>query len=190
MVRSVPAKLGHVSNHARHPMLPYSYPASSRLIPFGPAERGIRMTFETVGLAANRPLPLAAVRRARAATHRHPSRQSRAGSVGARLKCHRLRKVKMTFGGSGGLTRLQLRPEPCAMAGPLSAYPVPPGCLAAAGVVDRPAYGLVDTTLAARARTPVPRPAAYSRRSRRAPLSGSCRTPGTAVRHLGVGQRS
>src|SRR5271169_7159560 len=69
--------------------------------------------------------------------------------VGARLKCHRLRKVKMTFGGSGGLTRLQLRPEPCAMAGPLSAYPVLPGCLAAAGVVDRPAYGLVDTTLAA-----------------------------------------
>src|SRR5271170_6405893 len=47
------------------------------------------------------------------------------------------------------------------MGGPLSAYPVPPGCLAAAGVVDRPAYGLVDTTLAARARTPVPRPAAY-----------------------------
>src|SRR5271170_4866175 len=43
------------------------------------------------------------------------------------------------------------------MGGPLSAYPVPPGCLAAAGVVDRPAYGLVDTTLAARARTPVPR---------------------------------
>src|SRR5271170_2359101 len=27
-------------------------------------------------------------------------------NVGARLKCHRLRKVKMTFGGSGGLTRL------------------------------------------------------------------------------------
>src|SRR5271154_2592486 len=113
-----------------------------------------------------------------------------AANVGARLKCHRLRKVKMTFGGSGGLTRLQLRPEPCAMAGPLSAYPVLPGCLAAAGVVDRPAYGLVDTTLAPRARTPVPPPAAYSRRSRRAPLFGSCRTPGTAVRHLGVGQRS
>ena len=44
----------------------------------------------------------------------------------------------------GGLTRPQLLPEPCAMVGPLSAYPVPPDCLAAAGVVDRPAYGLAD----------------------------------------------
>jgi hypothetical protein len=36
----------------------------------------------------------------------------------------------------------------------------------AAGVVDRPADGSADTTPAALARTPMPRPAAYSRRSR------------------------
>jgi hypothetical protein len=56
--------------------------------------------------------------------------------VGARLKCHRLCKVEMTPGCSGGLTRPQLLPEPCVMVGPLSAYPVLPDCLAAAGVVD------------------------------------------------------
>jgi hypothetical protein len=33
------------------------------------------------------------------------------------------------------------------MGGPLSAYPVPPDCLAAAGVVDRPAYDSADTRL-------------------------------------------
>jgi hypothetical protein len=51
---------------------------------------------------------------------------------------------------------------------PLAAYPVLPGCLAAAGVVDRPACGLADTRPAAPARTPVLRRAACSRRSRRA----------------------
>src|SRR5271170_4684994 len=96
----------------------------------------------------------------------------------------------MTFGGSGGLTRPQLLPGPCAMDGPLSAYLVPPGYLAAAGVVDRPAYGLADTTPAALARMSVQHPAACSRRSRRAPPSGSCRTPGTAARHLGVEQQA
>ena len=100
------------------------------------------------------------------------------------------RKVEMTPGRQGGLTRLHLLPEFCAMGGPLSAYPAPPDCLAAAGVVDRPADGSADMTPAAPARTPVPRRAAYSRRSRRAPPSGSCRTPGTAARHRRAGQRS
>src|SRR5207253_3154618 len=90
------------------------------------------------------------------------------GNVSARLKCHGLCKVEMTPDRSGSLTRLHLPPEPCARGGPLSAYPVPPDCLAAAGVVDRPAYGLVDTMPAAPARSPVPRRAACSRRSRRA----------------------
>ena len=43
---------------------------------------------------------------------------------------------------------------------PLSAYPLPPDCLVAADVVDRPAYGLADTTPAACAQTPVLRRAA------------------------------
>src|SRR6516165_12671641 len=102
----------------------------------------------------------------------------------ARLKCHRVCKVEMTPGRSGGLTRPQLLPEPRATDGPLSACPEPPGCLAPAGVVDRLARGLADTMLAAPARTPALRRAACSRRSRRAPPSGSCRTPGTAGRHV------
>src|SRR5215831_18673461 len=92
--------------------------------------------------------------------------------------------------GSGGLSRPPQLPEPCAMVGLLSAYGVLPGCLAAAGVVDRLAYVSADTTPVALARTPVPRPGACSRRSRRAPPSGSGRTPGTAARHLRVGQQS
>src|SRR5215213_6813699 len=77
--------------------------------------------------------------------------------VGARLKCHRVCKVEMTPRRQGGLTRLHLSPEFCAMDDPLSAYPAPPDCLAAAGVVDRPADGLADMRLAALARTPAPR---------------------------------
>jgi hypothetical protein len=64
----------------------------------------------------------------------------RQANVGARLKCHRLCKVEMTPGRPGGLTRPQLLPEPCATDGPLSAYPVPPDCLAAAGVGPKSAY--------------------------------------------------
>src|SRR5262249_57142693 len=109
-------------------------------------------------------------------------------AVGARLKCHPACKVEMTPG--GGLTRQQLLPEPCAMVGPLSACPAPPDCLAAAGVVDRPACVSADTTPAALARTPVRHPAACSQRSRRAPPSGSCQTPGTAARHLRIGRQS
>src|SRR4051794_28798405 len=77
-----------------------------------------------------------------------------------------------------GLIRLHLSPEFCARGGPLSAYPAPPDCLAAAGVMDRPADGSADRRPATHARTPVLRRAAYSRRSRRATPSGSCRTPG------------
>src|SRR6476619_7485104 len=91
-----------------------------------------------------------------------------ASPVGARLKCHRVCKVEMTLGRRGGLTRPHVSPEFCAMDGPLSAYLAPPDCLAAAGVVDRPADGSADMKLAARARMPAPRRAAYSRRSRRA----------------------
>src|SRR3954463_8396461 len=77
--------------------------------------------------------------------------------VGARLKCHRVCKVEMTPGRRGGLTRPHLSPEFCAMDAPLSAYLAPPDCLAAAGVVDRPADGSADMKLAARARMPAPR---------------------------------
>src|SRR3954468_20334201 len=77
--------------------------------------------------------------------------------VGARLKCHRVCKVEMTLGRRGGLTRPHVSPEFCAMDGPLSAYLAPPDCLAAAGVVDRPADGSADMKLAARARMPAPR---------------------------------
>jgi hypothetical protein len=73
---------------------------------------------------------------------------------------------------------------------PSRADPVPRGCSAAAGVVDRRACGLGDTTPATRARTPVLRPAACSRRSRRAPRCGFCRTPGTAARYLRAGPQS
>src|SRR4051794_31246789 len=77
--------------------------------------------------------------------------------VGARLKCHRVCKVEMTPGRRGGLTRPHLSPKFCAMDAPLSAYLAPPDCLAAAGVVDRPADGSADMKLAARARMPAPR---------------------------------
>src|SRR3954452_21833988 len=77
--------------------------------------------------------------------------------VGARLKCHRVCKVEMTPGRQGGLTRPHLSPKFCAMDAPLSAYLAPPDCLAAAGVVDRPADGSADMKLAARARMPAPR---------------------------------
>src|SRR3954451_10593564 len=107
--------------------------------------------------------------------------------VGARLKCHRVCKVEMTPGRRGGLTRPHLSPEFCAMDDLLSAYRAPPDCLAAAGVVDRPADGLADMKPAARARMPAPRRAAYSRRLRRATPSRSCRTPGTAAWHLRIG---
>src|SRR5215210_5958283 len=100
--------------------------------------------------------------------------------VGARLKCHRVCKVEMTPGRQGGLIQLHLSPEFCVMDAPLSAYPAPPDCLAAAGVVDRLADGSADMRPAALARTPAPRRAAYSRRSRRVSPSGSCRTRGTA----------
>jgi hypothetical protein len=105
------------------------------------------------------------------------------GHVAARLKCHRLCKVEMTPGRLDGLIiiRRQLLPESRATGGPLSAHPVPPDCSVVAGVVDRRAYGSADTMPVAPARTPVPRRAACSRRSRRAPPSGSCRTPGTAA---------
>jgi hypothetical protein len=53
-----------------------------------------------------------------------------------------------------GLTHLRLRPEPRAMDGPLSGCPVPPDYSAAAGVVDRPAYGSADKTPAAPAPAP------------------------------------
>src|SRR3954447_9239327 len=96
----------------------------------------------------------------------------------------------MARGGQGGLTELHLSPEFCAMDAPLSAYLAPPDCWAAAGVVDRPADGSVDTTPAAPARRPVLRRAAYSRRSRRATPSRSCRTPGTAGRHRRARQQS
>jgi hypothetical protein len=56
--------------------------------------------------------------------------------------------------------------------------------------VDRPVDGSADMKLAARARMPVPRRAAYSRRSRQAPPSRSCRTPGTAARCRRARQRS
>src|SRR3954466_9500886 len=79
------------------------------------------------------------------------------GNVGARLKCHRVCKVEMTPGRRGGLTRPHLSPKFCAMDAPLSAYLAPPDCLAAAGVVDRPADGSADMKLAARARMPAPR---------------------------------
>ena len=49
---------------------------------------------------------------------------------------------------------------------------------------------LADTTPGARAQTRTPRRAGCSVRSRRAPQSGSCRTPGTAARRLRAGQRS
>src|SRR4051794_39645199 len=78
-------------------------------------------------------------------------------AVGARLKCHRVCKVEMTPGRRGGLTQLHFSPEFCVMGGPLSAYPASPDCLAAAGVVDRPADGSADMKLAARARMPAPR---------------------------------
>jgi hypothetical protein len=91
--------------------------------------------------------------------------------VSARQKCHPVCKVEMTPGRRDGLTPPQLLPTPRAKDGPLSAFPVPPDCLVAAGVVDRPAYGFADTTPAAPARTPVLRRAACSRRSRRAPPS-------------------
>jgi hypothetical protein len=77
--------------------------------------------------------------------------------VSARLKWHRVCKVEMTPGHRGGLTRPHLSPEFCAMDAPLSAYLAPPDCLAAAGVVDRPADGSADMKLAARARMPAPR---------------------------------
>src|SRR3954464_8714960 len=63
----------------------------------------------------------------------------------------------MTPGRQGGLTQLHLSPDFCAMGGPLSAYLAPPDCLAAAGVVDRPADGSADMKPAARARMPAPR---------------------------------
>src|SRR4051812_34345464 len=78
-------------------------------------------------------------------------------AVSARLKCHRVCKVEMTPGRRGGLTRPHLSPKFCAMDAPLSAYLAPPDCLAAAGVVDRPADGSADMKLAARARMPAPR---------------------------------
>src|SRR4051794_26686182 len=79
------------------------------------------------------------------------------GGVSARLKCHRVCKVETTPGRRGGLTRPHLSPKFCAMDAPLSAYLAPPDCLAAAGVVDRPADGSADMKLAARARMPAPR---------------------------------
>jgi hypothetical protein len=54
------------------------------------------------------------------------------GLICRRKKCHRLSKVEMTSGRASGLTWPQLLPEPRAMVVPLSAYLVPPGCLAAA----------------------------------------------------------
>src|SRR3954462_12082307 len=62
----------------------------------------------------------------------------------------------MAPGRRDGLIRLHLSPEFCARVGPLSAYPAPPDCLAAAGVVDRPADGSADRRPAARARMPAP----------------------------------
>src|SRR3954467_106921 len=63
----------------------------------------------------------------------------------------------MTPGRRGDLTRSHVSSEFCAMEGPLSAYLAPPDCLAAAGVVDRPADGSADMKPAARARMPAPR---------------------------------
>src|SRR4051794_8791430 len=96
----------------------------------------------------------------------------------------------MTPGRRGGLTRPHLSPGFCATDAPLSAYLAPPDCLAAGGVVDRPADGSADMKPAARARMPAPCRAAYSRRSRRATPSRSCRTPGTPERHRRAKQRS
>ena len=83
----------------------------------------------------------------------------------------------MTPGRWGGFTGPQLLQEPCAMDGPLSVYPVHPDCSAAAGGVDQPADGSADTTPAAPARTPAPRRAACSRRSRPGAPPGSCTPP-------------
>jgi hypothetical protein len=102
-------------------------------------------------------------------------------NVPARLKCHHMCKAEMTLAAGdawpwngasdSGEREAVLRwshsavgaARTCAIDGTLSAHPVPRHCSGTAGVVDRRACGLADTTPAALARTPVPRPAACFR---------------------------